>query len=73
MVLVGLYYFSSNFTEGMIGRRYSNLASIVNQEQGTISGRAKIMALDLEIFRNNFLMGVGPGAAGDLRWNMDLE
>ena len=69
LVLVGLYYFSSNFTKGMIDKRYSNLASIVNQDQGTVSGRAKIMVLDFEIFKDNlFLMGVGPGAAGDLRW-----
>ena len=68
LVLVGLYYFSSDFTEGMIDKRYSNLASIINQNHGTITGRAKIMALDFEIFRDNFLMGVGPGAAGDLRW-----
>ena len=68
MVLVGLDHFSSNFTEGMLDQRYSNLTSIVNQEEGTISGRAKIMALDFEIFIDNFLMGVGPGAAGDLRW-----
>ena len=26
------------------------------------------MALDLEIFRDNFLMGVGPGVARELRW-----
>ena len=61
MVIVGLYYFSSSFTKGMIDKRYSNLTSLVNPEQGTISGRAKIMAIDFEIFRNNFLMGVGPG------------
>ena len=67
-VLMGLYYFSSNFTKGMIDQRYTNLATIVNQDQGTISGRAKIMVLDFQIFKDNFLMGVGPGAAGDLRW-----
>ena len=26
------------------------------------------MALDLEIFKDNFLMGVGPGVARELRW-----
>ena len=40
----------------------------MNQDKGTISGRAKIMALDLEIFRDYPLMGVGPGAAHHLRW-----
>ncbi len=61
LVIVGLVYFSSSFTKGMIDKRYSNLTSLVNPEQGTISGRAKIMAIDFEIFRNNLLMGVGPG------------
>ena len=68
LVLFGLYNFSSNFTKGLLDQRYLNLASIVNQDKGTISGRAKIMALDLEIFRDYPLMGVGPGAAHHLRW-----
>lgn len=67
-VLIGLYYFSSNFTKGMIDTRYASLFNIINPQEANITGRAKIMALDLEIFRDNFLMGVGPGAARDLRW-----
>jgi len=48
--------------------RYASLYTYVNPQEASLSGRAKIMALDLEIFRDNFLMGVGPGAARDLRW-----
>ena len=68
IVLLGLYYFSSNFTKGMLDARYASLYSYVNPKEASLSGRAKIMALDIEIFTDNFLMGVGPGAARDLRW-----
>ena len=44
MVLRWTLLFFIKFYKGMIDKRYSNLTSIVNQEQGTISGRAKIMA-----------------------------
>ena len=68
LVLLGLYYFSSNFTKGLLDARYASLFTYVNPQEASLSGRVKIMALDLEIFRDNFLMGVGPGAARDLRW-----
>jgi len=67
LVLIGLYYFSSNFTEGMIDIRYASLFNFINPQDTHFTGRVKIMALDLEIFRDNFLMGVGPGAARELR------
>ena len=62
LLFLGIYYFSSNFTAGMLDQRYLNLATIANQGEGTVSGRAKIMVLDFEIFKDNFFMGVGPGA-----------
>ena len=68
VLIIGLYYFSSNFTKGMIDARYASLFNYINPQDANFTGRAKIMALDLEIFRDNFLMGVGPGAARDLRW-----
>ena len=68
IVFLGLSYFSSNFTKGLINTRYSSLLSVINPNQTTLSGRAHIMALDFQIFKDNFLMGVGPGAARDLRW-----
>ena len=52
----------------MIDTRYASLFNNINPQEANITGRAKIMAIDLEIFRDNFLMGVGPGAARDLRW-----
>jgi O-antigen ligase len=52
----------------MIDTRYASLYNNINPPDGNFTGRTKIMALDLEIFRDNFLMGVGPGAARDLRW-----
>ena len=68
VLFIGLSYFSSNFTKGMINTRYASLFNLYNPQETKLSGRAKIMALDLEIFRDNFLMGVGPGVARDLRW-----
>ena len=68
IIVSGIYYFSSNFTEGMLDARYASLYNYVNPQEASLSGRAKIMALDLEIFKDNFLMGVGPGGARDLRW-----
>lgn len=68
IVFLGLSYFSSNFTKGLINTRYASLISVINPNQNTLSGRAHIMKLDIEIFKDNFLMGVGPGAARELRW-----
>ena len=69
LVLLGLSYFSSNFTKGLINTRYASLFSVLNPEQNKLSGRAKIMAIDFEIFKDNLFLGVGPGAARDLRWS----
>ena len=68
VLFIGLSYFSSNFTKGMINDRYASLFNLINPQESKLAGRAKIMALDLEIFRDNFLMGVGPGVARELRW-----
>ena len=68
-LLLGLYFFSSYFTEGMIDTRYASLLTVLDPQQSTLSGRTKIMAIDLQIFRDNFLMGVGPGGGHHLRWS----
>jgi hypothetical protein len=59
--LVGNYVVAprlEEFTHGQIGERYSSLDS---------DGRTKIASLDLQIFADNPLLGVGPGAATELR------
>ena len=68
IVFLGLSYFSSNFTKGLLYNRYASLLSTFKTEQTSLTGRAHIMALDIQIFKDNFLMGVGPGAARELRW-----
>jgi len=68
IVLLGLYYFSSNFTEGMLDARYASLFNYIKPMDAELTGRAKIMAIDLQIFKDNLLMGVGPGAGHHLRW-----
>ena len=48
------------------------LTSITIQE-ATLSGRTKIMAIDIQIFLDNLLMGVGPGSAHSLRLEYGYE
>ena len=62
IVLFGLSYFSSNITKGMIDARYAALFKYFNPQENVLTGRLKIVAIDFQIFRDNFLMGVGPGA-----------
>ena len=61
--MIGLSYLSSNLTKGLINSRYASLLYVLNPQQSTLAGRTKIMAIDLEIFLDNILMGVGPGSA----------
>ena len=68
IVLLGLYYFASNFTKGMLDTRYAALLGVIDPTQSILVGRTKIMTIDIQIFRDNFWMGVGPGAAHHLRW-----
>ncbi len=72
-LLVGLFYLSSNITKGLINSRYTSLFSILDPQQTTLFGRTKIMAIDLQIFMDNFWMGVGPGAGHHLRWIYGYE
>jgi len=67
LIIIGLGYFSSIFTQGLIDSRYMALANM-GVEQGFLSGRTKIMAIDLNIFMDNPIMGVGPGSAHHLRY-----
>ena len=67
LIIIGLSYFASILTQGLIDRRYMALANM-GVGQGPLTGRTKIMAIDLNIFMNNPLMGVGPGAAHHLRY-----
>ena len=67
IVFLGLYYFSTNLTKGMIGTRYISLLDALDPQQSIVLGRTKIMSIDLQIFRDNFWMGVGPGAGHHLR------
>ena len=52
----------------MLDTRYAALLGVLNPDQSLLIGRTKIMAIDLEIFMDNFWLGVGPGAAHHLRW-----
>ncbi|MBI86885.1 MAG: hypothetical protein CMG63_02265 [Candidatus Marinimicrobia bacterium] len=73
ILMIGLSYLSSNLTKGLINSRYASLLNVLNPQQTTLAGRTKIMAIDLEIFLDNFLMGVGPGCARALRWEYGFD
>ena len=73
VLFVGLFYLSSHFTKGMIDNRYASLITVLDLQQTTLSGRTRIMAIDLQIFWDNFWMGVGPGAGHHLRWVYGYE
>ncbi len=67
LIILALSYFASILTQGLIESRYMALADM-GVGQGPLTGRTKIMAIDLNIFMNNPIMGVGPGAAHHLRY-----
>ena len=73
ILLISLGYFSSNFTKGLINNRYASLISIPTQTSGNFTGRTKIMAIDIRIFLDNILVGVGPGGAHGLRQEYGYE
>ncbi len=67
IIIIIIWNFSADFTGGMIQDRY--IAVISSDEPGQIAGtsRTLIMLADLNIFLDNFITGVGPGMANDLR------
>jgi len=68
MILIITWNIISDFTSGKISDRYSGIINFnQNGELINESNRIKIMTIDLEIFWDNFLVGVGPGRATEMR------
>ena len=68
MILIITWNIISDFTSGKISERYSGIINFnQNGELINESNRIKIMSIDLEIFWDNYLVGVGPGRATEMR------
>ena len=66
-ILFILWNVAGDFTRGKMEQRYLSIFSINESGELSGSGRMLIMAIDLEIFSDNMLLGVGPGMATFLR------
>ena len=67
ILLMMLWSIAEDFTSGMIEKRYMALLNVDEQGELSGSGRIEIMASDIKIFYDNYMLGVGPGMANDLR------
>ena len=68
ILFIGLSYLSLRLTDGLILSRYASLLEMFSPQGTNFIGRIKIMAIDIAIFKDNFLMGVGPGGGHSLRY-----
>jgi hypothetical protein len=66
-ILFILWNVAGDFTRGKMEQRYLSIFKINESGELSGSGRMLIMAIDLEIFSDNMLLGVGPGVATEMR------
>ncbi len=70
----GLFYLvfllANSVTGSALEKRYSGETGLTEKtgERDVLSGRDQILFIDLQIFADNFLIGVGPGMAKPLRY-----
>ena len=60
---------AGDFTRGKMEQRYLSILEVTSDVENSRTGRLKIMAIDLDIFMDNIIMGVGPGVARELRFD----
>tara|TARA_Y100001970_G_scaffold289395_1_gene419603 strand:+ start:193 stop:1551 length:1359 start_codon:yes stop_codon:yes gene_type:complete len=67
IIVISLWNIAADFTGGIMTDRYKTTLEF--NEQGIIGGssRVEIMLTDIEIFLDNFILGVGPGMGKYLR------
>ena len=68
--IYGIFALSNLLTNDSLSKRYKGETALTEKtgEVDNLSGRDQIMIIDLEIFRDNLLIGVGPGMAKSLRY-----
>ena len=69
IILLILWGVAGDFTRGKMEQRYLSILEVTSDVGISRSGRLKIMAIDLDIFMDNLIMGVGPGVARELRFD----
>ena len=69
VVAIGTWFYVVKITEGAISQRYG-LSQNDSDEKFILdlSGRAEIYLIDIRIFIDNFISGVGPGQGNHLRY-----
>tara|TARA_B100000029_G_C17583918_1_gene960531 strand:+ start:1337 stop:2686 length:1350 start_codon:yes stop_codon:yes gene_type:complete len=73
LMLSILWSIAGDFSEGMMEKRYAAMIKLDQNGELGASGRILIMALDLEIFKDNYFTGVGPGMANKLRMDYGYQ
>ena len=69
VVSIGTWFYVVRVTEGAISQRYGLSKNSADEKfKLDLSGRAEIYSIDIKIFRDNFISGVGPGQANQLRY-----
>jgi O-antigen ligase len=65
-----IFQLANSLTGSALERRYSGETGLTEKtgERDVLSGRDQIFFIDLQIFADNFLIGVGPGMAKPLRY-----
>jgi len=69
IILLILWGVAGDFTQGKMEQRYISILNLTSDIENSRTGRLKIMAIDLDIFMDNIIMGVGPGVARELRFD----
>ena len=68
-IAIGTWLYLVNITEGAISQRYGLYQN--NEDENfklDLSGRFEIYSIDIKIFKDNLISGVGPGQANRLRY-----
>ena len=64
---IGVWFYSSVQTSGLIDKRYANKDAIGREKSSQFSGREELMSSEIEIFYNNPFLGAGVGKSKELR------
>jgi hypothetical protein len=64
---LGIWAYSSVQTSGLIGKRYANQDAAGRLKKDRLGGREAIMDIELKVFLDNPILGIGAGAGKEYR------
>ncbi|MBF4465634.1 O-antigen ligase [Flavobacterium sp. LC2016-12] len=67
LMTVGIWYYSSLQTGGLIDKRYANEDAIGRTKKDKIGGREVIMDTEIKFFLDNPVLGIGAGMGKEMR------